>query len=211
MIELLLSLAGATQGPIITRLPPVMPVPMEVVPIARNLPDLAIGEIRVLDGSRIEVEIANRGRAATAGPVRMHACVYFGAQPNNTYSVINCSADLIVGQLAAGQSRRITVDCFYDKGRLAPGTAGGGWLGGSSPSYTYVAPACDNVGDPFARLEVAKYSATVDPYVWPHADPRLPLPSELKREECSYDYGCVKESNEKNNRRELDIPAPERG
>ena len=85
MIDLLLA-AAAAQGPIITRLPPVLPVPMEIAPAELRLPDLTIGEIRVLGESLIEVEVRNRGKAATPGPVRMHACVQAGAQPNNTYS-----------------------------------------------------------------------------------------------------------------------------
>jgi hypothetical protein len=193
MLVLLIA-AAAAQGPLITRMPPVLPGPMQVV--EPRLPDLVIPEIRVLGESRIEIEILNRGRSATPPSVRMHACIHARAGPGAGRGRVYCSADRIVGRLAAGHSRRVVIDCFYKAGRLAPGVTGES----KGSRRSYVPPVCDNAD---VGLEIARYSATVDPDVWPHADPRQALAAALKRRECAYGFGCIRELDEKNNSREL--------
>lgn len=73
MLELVF-LAAAAQVQTI-RLPPPAPAPSAPVlqadpaPVAIALPDLTIGGIRVISEQLIELEVRNRGTAATAGPV----------------------------------------------------------------------------------------------------------------------------------------------
>lgn len=105
--------------------------------------------------------------------------------------------------MAAGTSKWVKIDCFLDHGSVGPGSGSGGIFGGSTGSVEVRPPQC--VSLMFGGQKIAKYDAYIDPAPagigeGPRAAPAAVQP------DCGDDFGCVRESNESNNRREFAAP-----
>ncbi|MEO5971776.1 MAG: hypothetical protein ABIP91_00210 [Sphingomicrobium sp.] len=210
MLELLfLAAAGQLQTirlpPPVAEVPPAPSAPVRQAvptPVELALPDLTITGIRVINEQIADFEVRNQGSAATAAPVRIRACVYLGRGLNGVYT-IRCSPDLSAGVLAAGQSKWVKVDCFLDDGGVTP-TGGGGGIFGSPGGFKARKPQCADLT--FGAEKIAKYDAFADPA------PRVrysegPAAPAAVQPDCGDEFGCVRETNERNNRREFPAPS----
>ena len=205
----LLFLAAAAQVQTI-RLPPVAPAPpapaREAVaaPAEIVLPDLKIAAMRLVGEQIAEFEVKNQGRGAAPAHLRMYGCAEVG-DTNRGISDSFCSAKLPVGALAPGQSKWIRIECFLDKGGIATSGGGGGLLGSAAPTVTAIPPRCADVLA--GRWPIIGFSAFVDPGADSLRSDRPNAPAILQPD-CGDDFGCVRETNENNNRGTFKPPFP---
>lgn len=193
------------------RLPPAPPTTVKTIETPRvmeveALPDLIVTRVRMVSENVAEFEVRNRGTAPTRAAVQLRACAYVdtGSSATTGGYQIDCSGNVSAGALDAGQARWVRIQCFND--RSGPAIPSGGLLPGSGPDCT----------DPTrgGQFKIAKFTVRVDPGPGIQADlapAEIQAPAALQPD-CSADAGCIRESNENNNRAELAAPLPgERG
>ncbi|MEO6360655.1 MAG: hypothetical protein ABIO43_08790 [Sphingomicrobium sp.] len=195
MIQVLLLAAVQLQT---MRLPP-RPAPIATAPSQVSevtaFPDLLISGIRVVGETNAEFEVKNQGQAASGQAVPLVACAYAG---DKHY----CSSSRSVGVLGPGESKWVRFDCFYSPPRMTSGS-GGGLFGSVEVRTGSTAPQCDTPGS------ITKYTARVDTkpsMADDYFEKNGPSAPAALRPDCSEEYGCVRESNEANNRAEFEAP-----
>ena len=192
MLELLF-LAAAAQVQTI-RLPPVPPasptLPSPVVIEPRSpaevgvtlLPDLVVKQVRVENDAKLQVLVANQGHADAMGDIDVQGDGLIG-------TLVGHSATMTVRDLKAGEERWVAILGWETTDPYRPATGG------------------------FPLGKVTRLTFEIDR---PHAKSQFPVLVHISgvsggKRDCNLERGCVRESDEANNKLSVEGDAIQRG